>query len=297
MSNSPIEPDVIKLQTKTIKLAIDIGDKEMAELGARLNAKKFEERTFEDQKKILREEGAYLYLKNFWTLLAFICTSMENGNPDDSHFLIPSIRELTELYAELLFFLNQDTRTTIGVFVGNYLLHYSDYYRFFSPSEALKSEYERYHALAKPILDSEEIAFSSEVDGLSHKRLKVDGFNFPSYEEIFKQSYFSELSKETFACWTKDNATTFYNKYYRVHSSYAHRGFMNQVNGTTGTEAFWIIQFLYMISQLTLELSSAKIFDGGYQAEYRAFFMKIGEAYPKLSKDWDSRKTDSPILK
>jgi hypothetical protein len=52
-----------------------------------------------------------------------------------------------------------------------------------------------------------------------------------------------------------------------------------------------------MISQLILELSSAKIFDGGYQDDYHAYFVKIGKSYPKLLDDWSKSKKNKPVLK
>jgi hypothetical protein len=65
---------------------------------------------------------------------------------------------------------------------------------------------------------------------------------------------------------------------------------VNQTQAITGTEVFWLMQFMYLIAQLMLELADAKLFDDAFQADYRKFSTAIGKAYPQMLQQWDERK-------
>lgn len=290
MMGAHMEKNALDLQTKTLRIAVEIGGRQVDQLGKPLEGSKFETLPLEGQKQSLRNEGAYLYLRNFWDQYGFLVRKLENEKADELHFFIPFLRSLTETYGELLFFLNQDTRTMVGVFVGNYLLFYSDQYRFFSPAAVYGTEYKRFLALAKNVLDSEQIVLPEEIDQLTYRALGKLGFNFPPLEQIFGATYFEPLSQKTFECWQKDTGANFYNKYYRVHSTYTHRSFINQTQGNTGTEIFWVMQFMYLIAQLMLELADAKLFDGAFESDYRKFSTAIGKAYPQMLQQWDKTK-------
>ncbi len=279
----------LKDQILVFKIALDIGKRQIEQLEKELNNKKFEDRSLEDKKKTLRIEGVYLYFKNFWGLYEFLCKKIEVEDSKDIHFYIPFLRTLTELYGETMYLLNQDTRTTIGLFVGNALFEYSGNYISIFKSDILEKEYNRYHLLVKDVLDSENIKFPDRIEDLTKEYLGNKGFNFPKYGKIFTKSYFSDNSKETFSTWPKDTSSNFYEKYYKVHSSYTHRRFMNQTSVQIGTEIFWIGQFMFIIAQLILELSNLKIFDHLYRSDYEVFLTKIGEAEKNMNIAWKNK--------
>lgn len=288
--NKAMEDPDLTDQIGVLRIAHAIGEQQIQQLKTELDSKKYDTRLLDDKKVVLRTEGFYLYSKNFWGQYKFLCEKIESEKNDDMHFYIPSLRILSEFYAESLFFLNQDTRTTVGILVGTYLIHHSDNYNHLVEEPKIIDEYSRYLALAKDVLDSESIVFPTDITKLSHKYLKANGFAIPRYEEIFKKTYFTDLSQETFAHWQHDDSTNFYDKYYRVHSHYTHRNFTNQTEANIGTEVFWVVQFMVLIAQLMLELSNLKFFNDSYKPEYLDFSAKAQPSMIELKKIWEKKK-------
>lgn len=280
----------LAIQLILFREALETGRRQVEQLGKDINAKKFEERELEDKKRILLVESSYLYLKNFWSLYEFVCKKIENEDSSDLHFYIPFLRSLIELYGELMFLVNQERRTAIGFFVGNYLMYYSRNHKLISPSTILEGEFNRYREHISDVFNDEEIPLPPDIENLSQKYLKDNRLELPKYEEIFKKSFFSSVSSETFSAWENDSSDNFYNKYYRIYSSYTHRGFVNQTDANVGTEIFWMGQFMFLITQLILELSNLKIFEGSYRAEYEDFMTKSGPAYTAMQADWQVLK-------
>ncbi len=276
---------------EAIQCAITIGDKQCADLKAKIK-ENFNSLSITEQKASQKSEATYLYVKNFWRHYEFLSKRIETEDEADFHFYIPLLRTLIELYGELLYFLNQDEHTQIGLFIGNYLSHFSDYYKFIAKqsSPEFKKEYERYLLLMEKILVSENIYFPKEIEQLSKKMLQKIGFSFPKMEEIFKQDYFMRVSKRSFNCWGKDSAQDFYNKHYRMYSDYSHRSFTNQAEGNTGTEKYWIIQFLYLMSQLIIELWNEMGVGVMLIDEYKELNRKIEKNHNSMLKDWNLKR-------
>jgi hypothetical protein len=279
------------MEIEVIKLILEISKKQISDIESRLHGD-FKILGAEEQKEFQKNEAILLYLKNFWNQYEFLTRKLETENENDFHFFLSTLRTLIELYGELLYLLNQDLKTQIGLFIGNHLLFLSDYYRFVtSKSPAVKAEYDRFQALANNVLVSESISFPIDIDTFSKRKfLDEKGFAFPSYEQIFQKDYFKELSKESLFYWKKDTAENFYNKYYRTFSDYTHRGFSNQAGVSTGTEKFWIIQFLFLIAQLIIELCNKKVFNPSHKPEYDALNAKIQEIYPKILESWNVKR-------
>ena len=280
----------IKNQIDVLKTAFDVGAKQVKQLGDELNSRKYETLSVEDKKKSLRTEGCMLYLKNFWSQYNFLLEKLENEKTENIHYYISFLRTLTDLYGELLFFLNEPINIYPGIFVGNYLLHYADNYRYLVQTPEFEQEYERFWLLAKDVLDSEGIILPEKITDLSHKFLKRNGYTFPSYVDIFAKDYFAEVSKETFSHWSKDSAASFYDKYYRTYSSYTHRGFTNQTGAVVGTETFWVTQFMFLIALLMMELTNLKFFDNAYRTEYENFVKNAKPALDEMNKKWDTER-------
>ena len=280
--------DEVKNTIKVLLFAKEIAQKQITELEQRRATKPFDTLNLTEKKELLINEALSLFLSNFWTQYEFLVGRIEKETTDDFHFFVPMLRALMEIYAELLYFLNQNDREKLGIFTGNYLRHFSDMYRFVEPSQALKDEYDRYMLLTKEVRDDEKIVFPENIADLSKTKLEKLGFDFPKFDKIFAQPYFAQLSQKSFSPWQKDNAANFYDKYYRVYSTYTHRSFTNQAKGRSGNEMFWIIQFLYVISRLMFELCDDKIFGMKYDADFTAFSQKIAETYPKLIAFWQT---------
>ena len=287
--------EVLKEQLEVLHSALNIGIKQVERLAAEQNAKKYDELTLEKKKERLKTEGAYLYLRNFWEVYGFLLKKIKEEDMTEIHFYLPYLRTLTEIYAEFLYFLHQDPHGMVGVFVGNYLIYYSDHYRFVSPVPAFEQEYTRYLGAVKDVINSEGVTFPSDISALSFGALKQSGFAFPSYEEIFKQPYFAAVSSESFAPWSKDTSANFYDKYYRTHSTYAHRGFVNQASVNVGTEAFWLTQFLFLIAQLSVELTNKKLFSYAFKPDFDAFCADMSKVMPDMYKKWDERRPNPNI--
>lgn len=281
----------IEEQINVLKFALELGQRQITEVETRAKLK-FEDLSLPEQKEFLKNDTVCLYLKNFWRQYEFLIKKLETETDErDFHFYLPLIRILTENYAELLFFLNQDEKNQIGIFAGNYLLNLSDHYRFIAiKSQPIKNEYDRFTKLLSAVLSAEGITFPSDIDMLSKIKLKELGFDFPQIEKIFEQAYFAASSSDTFACWAKDEPSNFYNKYYRSHSGYTHRSFANQTSAATGTEIFWIIQFMCLTAQLMLELSNRLVFSKKYQSDWDNLIKKIEESYPKFLQAWDEKR-------
>jgi hypothetical protein len=278
--------DKIKEQLEALKFALDLAQKQVSDLEERLKDIKFEELSLDEQKTFLNNDVPYLYLMNFWNQYDFLFNKLNTEKSEDIHFYLPFLRSLIETYGELLYFLHQDGPKKLGIFVGNYLLYFSDNYRFITDSELLKNEYTRFLGVWGNLLKSESIAFPEEIDKLSNKVLGKMSFSFPNYEEIFKDPFFKTVSEESFENWPKDDHTNFYNKYYRVYSSYTHKSFTNQVKGKTNNEIYWMIQFLYLIGQLMFELLDKTIFEGKYKTERKEYVSKIASAHKNMEALW-----------
>jgi hypothetical protein len=282
-------------QITALKSALEIGQKEITEIEGRLKTK-FENLPSEaEQKELLKNEVIYFYLKNFWEHYEFLTKKIEiEDDLKNFQFYIPTVRTLFENYGELLYFLNQNEKGQLGLYIGNYLLHLSDHYHFIAVGNSeIKNEYDRILTLVGSILSTESITFPTDINSFSNNSLKKSGFAFPSFEQIFKESYFSSLSSETFPLWQKDEPSNFYDKYYRSHSNYSHRSFTNQTTSATKNEVFWIIQFMYLIGQLMFELCDKKVFDNKFQSDRKQFTSNIAQAYPKLLEAWDEQRKQS----
>jgi hypothetical protein len=295
IAKSPIPKSELKIQTDALRLALSIGEIQTNELGMQLKNAKFKTLNTKNQKKFIENEASWKYLLNFWDEYKFLCEKIETEKLEYIPFFLTFLRSLMETYGELLFFLNQTDRQKLGIFMGQYLLYLRDAH-YAAPTQTLgiKQAYEEYLNLMKPILNDEKIAFPLDIKNFSMTALRKTGFAFPPFDQIFKKNYFATLSKKTFSCWPKDrNSSTFYDKYYRIYSSYTHKSFTNSPRGATGNELLWMIQFMYIMGQLMLELSDAKIFNGQHKANYNAFTGKIAEVYPRLIKIWEQRTTSS----
>ncbi|MGD0576488.1 MAG: hypothetical protein ABSA74_00220 [Candidatus Staskawiczbacteria bacterium] len=281
-------------QIKTLKFSLSVGQKQIAEIEDRLK-NKFIELSVEDKKEFLRNEAKYLYLKNFWQQYEFLVKRIKaENNFKNFQFYIPLVRILLENYGEFLYFSNQSDKNQLGLYSSNYLLYLSDFYRFVAiGNEEIKNEYNRLVGVWNEALSSEKITFPADITSFTYTKLKDIGFIFPNYEQIFKEVYFASDSSLTFTLWEKDNASNFYNKYYRTHSNYTHPSFTNQMSGATKNEIFWIIQFMYIISQLFIECGNKKVFDGKFQKEYEELTKRISKSYPKLQKMWRAKKVET----
>ncbi len=278
-------------QITTLKFVLEIGQKEIQEAGDRLNTKFENLPNAQGQKEFLKNEAVYLYLKNFWQYHEFLIKKIETENEaEDFQYYIPLTRILFEIYAELLYFVNQTEKSQLGIFVGNYFLYLSDTFHFVAiQSVEIKNEYGRLFTLWSNLLSAENITFPADINLFSYTQLKTSGFNFPKLEQIFKEPYFSTLSDDSFSRWAKDEPSNFYDKYYRSHSNYAHGSFTNQASGSPKTEMFWTIQFMYLISQLMIELCNKKVFNNKFKSDYDQFESKIATAHPKLQELWDEK--------
>ena len=281
--------NVLKPQLDTVQQILDVAQKEIATLEKYLKTD-FAKLSVADQEIFMVNDISHLYLINFWSEFEFLYKRITIEKTEDIHYFLANLRNLIETYAELLYFLNQDARTKLGIFVSNYLLHLSDHYRFVAPVDEIKSEYDRYSQLVKAVLEQHKITFP-EIEKLSYRSIQNQKFNFPKYDQIFMQPYFKELSSESLALWKNDSAATFYNKYYRIFSAYTHRSFTNQRKSFTGNEIFWSIQFLFIIGLMMVELSNKKIFNGEYKGELEALTQKIAEVYPAFLSAWNSQRS------
>jgi hypothetical protein len=276
-----------------LEFALELGPQQFVQIQKEIKPD-FINLSLDEQKKSVRAEAIWLYLKNFWGHYEFLSEKLETEKEEDFHFFIPLLRTLLEMYGELLYFLNQDEKTQIGIFAGHYLLDKSNYYRFLeSKSPEIKAEYERFLNLFKPILAAENISFPEDINQFTKAFLRKSGFEFADFDTILQPKYLGAVSDETFSCWEKDNPCNFYDKYYRTYSSYTHRGFTNQATATTGTEKFWITQFLYLIAQLIIELCDKKVFDLTYKAQYDELREKIKRDHTEMAKLWNTRRPSS----
>ncbi len=285
----------IKEQLEALKFALDLVQKQVADLEERLKNIKFEALSLDEQKIFLNNDVPYLYLMNFWNQYDFLFNKLNTEKSEDIHFYLTFLRSLIETYGELLYFLHQDDRKKLGIFVGNYLLYFSDNYRFITPSELLKNEYNRFLGVWSNLLKNESIVFSDDIDKFSSKGLVKMSFSFPRYEEIFKDLFFKKVSEETFDNWPKDDQSNFYNKYYRVYSSYTHKSFTNQIKGKTNNEIYWMIQFLYLIGQLMFELLDKTIFESKFKNERADYVNKIASAHKNMEALWQREEAKKRI--
>jgi hypothetical protein len=271
---------------KAIDFILKVAQDQITELEGRISSN-FRNISLEEKRESLKFEAIYLYLKNFWSHYEFLSEKLYTEKEENFHFFLSILRILIELYGELLYFLNQEKRVMTGIFTGHYLLQKSNYYRFIAlQSMEIKQEYERFLNLVQDVLNNENISFPSDIKLLSKGFIVENGFGFPQFETIFKQEYFKILSSETFQRWGKDEASNFYDKYYRFYSDYIHRSFSNQVTSNTKTEKYWIIQFLYIISQLMTELCNKKVFSYSYTESYKKMCNIIAGDYENISKEW-----------
>lgn len=282
----------IILQIDTLKLALSVGQKHITEIEERLKTKFEDLTTIDEQKEFLRNEAVYLYLKNFWQQYEFLIKKIETEDElKNFQFYIPLIRILFENYGEFLYFLNQGHKEQVGLYTGNFLLYLSDFYRFIGIGYAeIKNEYNRLVSLWNNVLSSDKIVFPTEIKDFTRQTIKSAGLAFPKFEQIFNKPYFADQSKETFAVWKKDSPLTFYDKYYRSHSNYTHPSFTNQSSGNTGNEVLWIVQFMYIMGQLMIELCNKKVFPGKFEKQYLELTEKINETYPKMLEVWLANK-------
>jgi hypothetical protein len=273
-----------------LEFALEVGQQQFAQIQREVRTD-FTALSLVDQKKSATADATSLYLKNFWAHYKFLSERLETEKDENFNFYIPLLRALLEFYGELLYFLHQDEKTQIGIFVGHDLLYNSNYYRFLDPhSLAIKAEYERFLKFFKDILDSEAISFPEDIDKFTKKFMDKSSFGFPHFDTILQPKYLGAVSDETFSCWRKDNPCNFYDKYYRTFSDYTHRGFTNQPAGSPGTEKFWITQFLYLIGQLMIELCNKKIFNLAYKTQYDELCQKIKQDHEEMLKIWSAKK-------
>ncbi|MES2023854.1 MAG: hypothetical protein V4439_04165 [Patescibacteria group bacterium] len=278
----------IKEQLVALKFSLSIGQKIVTKIEERFLIKFENLSTLDEQKQFLKNEAIYLYLKNFWQQYEFLIKKVEaEEDLKNFQFYIPLTRILLENYGELLYLVNQDEKTQLGIFIGKYLLYFSDMFRFVAiESTELKDEYDRFLKLMGGVLSSEDISFPSDINSFSNGFLERNGFSFPRFEQIFNQPYFTIQSSKTLALWKKDSPSTFYNKYYRSHSNYTHPSFTNQMSGATNNEVFWIVQFMYIMAQLMVELCNTKVFVGEFQSEYEKLVAEVKISYPILQSMW-----------
>ena len=277
-----------------LKLAIDIGLEQFTQIQKNIRSD-FEKISVEEQKKSAKAEAIFLYIKNFWAHYEFLFKKLGTEEDEDFHFFIPILRTLLEMYGELLYFLSQDERTQIGTFVGYYLLNKSDYYRFLATKSVdIKAEYERFLRVMRGVLDDKKISFPENIDKFTKELMRGSGFSFPRFDIIFQSKYLAGVSDKTFSCWEKDNPSNFYDKYYRTYSDYTHRRFTNQATGYTGTEKFWITQFLYIIGQLMIELCDKKVFDPTYETRFEELRQKIKNDHGEMLKEWSAKRPREP---
>ncbi|MCL5114154.1 MAG: hypothetical protein M1604_00010 [Patescibacteria group bacterium] len=285
-----MDTEVSSEKQTALKLAMDIGLEQFTRIQKDIKPD-FEKVSVEEQKKSAKAEAIFLYIKNFWTHYEFLSEKLGTEKDEDFHFFIPILRTLLEMYGELLYFLSQDGRTQIGTFVGYYLLNKSDYYRFLATKSAeIRGEYDRFLRAMKSVLDDEKISFPEDINKFTKELMRSSGFGFPHFDVILQPKYLAGVSDKTFSCWEKDSPSNFYDKYYRTYSDYTHRGFTNQAMGYTGTEKFWITQFLYIIAQLTIELCDKKVFDSAYEARFEELCQKIKRDYEEMLKEWDAKR-------
>lgn len=281
-------------QIKSLKFSLCVGQKQIIEIESRLKVK-FEDLPDKDPKKdFLCNEAIYLYLKNFWQQFEFLVKKVEEEKDAESfQFYIPLIRILFENYGELMYLINQSRQVQLGLYSHGYLLYLSDFYRFIGiGNEDISTEYNRLKGLWNEILSDEGISFPDDIKSFTYSSFKNGNYDFPQIEQFFQKPYFTEQSSITFALWEKDNASTFYNKYYRSHSNYTHPSFTNQMSFSTKNEIFWIVQFLYIIGQLMVELGNKKIFKGKFESEYDELTQHIALAYPVLQGLWHPKKPE-----
>jgi hypothetical protein len=278
---------VLKQQVKTLKISLKIGRQEIAYL-KKLISKKYDKLSLKDKKTRLANEAVLCYLINFWDQYEYLCRKLiSDKDVRDVNFLVPHIRPLIELYAELLFFLSANEKNKVGIYVSYYLLMLSSRFNNMRPSPVIEQEYDRFLKKMEDVLLDLGIVFP-KIKTYSMNTVSTLGFKFPAYPDIFsmKNSNFKSLSSETFAVSSVDTFDKFYDKYYRLHSSYTHRHFLNPVSSSTGNEIFWIIQFMYMMSMMTLELCNKKCFDNTYVAKYEDYKQNISINYAILLKVW-----------
>lgn len=282
----------IKEQLKTLNSALKVGRAQISEVERSLRLDFDSLAITKEKETFLQNEAIYGFLKNFWLQYEFLMKKIEKEDePSNFQFYIPLTRILLELYGELLYFVNQDNKHQMGVYTANYLLYLSTCYRFVSKdSKTIKDEYNRLMIMWNDVLSSNDIVYSEDIIKHTSKEVSRMGFKFPEYDQIFNKPYFTQQSRDTLACWSKEHPENFYNKYYRSYSNYTHPSFTNQMSGSTKTEIFWLIQFLFIIEQLMIELCDRKIFDGKFKNEYGMLARSIAETYPKLQNAWNLKR-------
>lgn len=287
----------IKKQFELLKVILDVGQVQIISLEGRLLTPFDQISTTDKQEEAMVNEATYMFICNFWQQYEFIVEKIKvETDIKKFQFYIPLVRILFENYTELLYFVNQDRRKQIGIFTSNHLLRLADFYRFIAAElptvqEQVKKEYNRIVLQWEKVLSRMSIIYP-EIDKLGTKSVEKMGFNFPSYELILKSSYFKSQSSDTFDSWSSYTSTSFYDRFYRSHSLYAHPSYTNQWKASTSNEMYWIIQFLYLIGGLMVELGNKGIFNPPLQSEYDAIKQGIIEVYPKLLEEWER----GPIL-
>lgn len=255
----------------------------------------FESLTSAQKVSRIESEAIYFWQKNFLSDFRFLRMRIEREEKSEIHNFIPYSRMLFELYAELFYFLLQETRLRVGIYIAKQLLYYSDHYNNLGPDglDPLKIEYLRLLTTWKDVIAECKIeSLNVPIEEFNKKKIGKSSIDIPPYDQIFQERNrrlaFRSLSCESLSGWSKESPDRFYPKYYRSQSYYTHKSCVNQMEHSLGTERFWLIQFSYIIGLMMSELVDKRIFENSFSEQRKDISESIAGIYPRFSEAWKS---------
>jgi len=279
--------DPIKNQINIIEDLISLGRKQVSIIDGKGKNPLYISRA-QQVATILSVEN--IYTEVFWNIIDFLKNKLESEKDEYFSYYYPLTRTLTEIYVELVYFVQQDDNKKYAISVTQYLFQLSKRYIDTSKqnSNELKTLYSSYYKNFK----AKSLKLPQNIQDFSKGYLNKSGFNFPKIEQIIKNyidlKNIAPITKTIFPALTKKKI---YNLHYRIQSDYLHGQIYSLIKiDKSQNEKFWIIAQCQVISFLFLELVDRKILNEETKNQFNEIINKFKKDNSDFVKLWKVKK-------
>lgn len=280
--------NAIKEHVEFIGKLIDIGEKQLSAPIDEPRELTIVERRIFDANFTTKK----LYVENFWRRVSFLAEKMATERDEVCCYYFPLTRTLTEIYAELVYLLEQDYDKQCGICVAQHLFTLSKQYRYPESgpkNNSLKELYEDYYEDH----EADKLGLPHSIEAFSKKCLEKSEFAFPKIEDIIKNHLglqsLAPITKELYPALT--NELIYYSNY-RIQSNFLHGNIYAELKteDKPENERYWVIAQTEILGFLFVELVDKKILSGETETELRQSIEEFKRIFSGLVDSWSKRR-------
>ncbi len=260
-----------------VGLILGVIDKQVKlinEIGPRL--------TEHNKAAILQTEKDYLVF--FRDVAAYLNSNFRSRIPEKNYrFLLPNIRALFEIFANLLYLTSVDESMAMRVCVISKLVTLAQVLNIGAENdeEAFES-YTDWYDLHSEFLASLSVQFPRDPKNLNRKFLKKNKIQNPSIFDMVQPEWIQSATPETIKMFP--NLVKDPYKMYAYFSNYVHANVL--VKGFHGREKYWTFAELIMRCLLVTEIVDGKILNNSNSQELETLRVQCKKHLPSFVEIW-----------